>query len=289
MNWYRENRWLGNFLIAFAVSSMLALWFLFHAKGEFAEASAQFNEASTERDRLEHLNPFPNEQNVQKTRVALENYSATLNKTKNDLKTQVVPMAPLAPNEFQSRLRQAIVNVTERARTNRVKLPENFHLGFDEFTATLPDTTATPVLGQQLNQVEMLVNILIDNKVDAIADLKRPAAPPEPAVVASPVARKTESPKVVERSVVDVAFTASPTALRKVLNEIASFDRQFFIVRTLHVRNEQQNGPSREQSDTASSATAASNAVSSAGALKFIVGTEHVEAAASVELVQFTF
>ena len=289
MKWYREDRWLGNFLIAFAVGLMLALWFLFHAKGEFAEVSAQFNEVATERTRLEHLNPFPNEQNVQKTQVALENYSAALNKAKTDLKTQVVPLAPLAPNEFQSRLRQAIVNVTERARTNRVKLPENFHLGFDEFTATLPETAATPVLGQQLNQVELLVNIFIDNKVDAIADLKRPAVPPEPAVVVSPVARKTESPKVVERAVVDVAFTASPTVLRKVLNQIASFDGQFFVVRTLHVRSEQQNGPSREQSEAASSATAASNAISSASAIKFIVGNEHVEAAASVELVRFTF
>ncbi len=290
MNWYEENRWLGNFLIAFAVSLVLAFWFLFHARGDFSEASAQFNEIAAERTRLEHLNPFPNEENFRKTHAALENYGATLNKTKDDLKTQVVPVAPLAPNEFQSRLRQAIVSITERARTNRVKLPENFHLGFDEFTAALPDTAASPLLGQQLNQVELLVNILIDNHVDAITDLKRPTAP-EPATVASPAARKTsaESPKVVERSVVDVAFSASPTTLRKVLNQIASFDRQFFIVRTLHVRNEQPKGPSREQSDGASSANAGSKATTSPGAIKFIVGNEHLESAASVELVRFTF
>ena len=26
MNWYRENRWLGNFLIAFAAATLLAIW-----------------------------------------------------------------------------------------------------------------------------------------------------------------------------------------------------------------------------------------------------------------------
>jgi len=47
MNWYRENRWLGNFLIAFAVTALVALWFLFRAKSGFVEASTQFNEAAT--------------------------------------------------------------------------------------------------------------------------------------------------------------------------------------------------------------------------------------------------
>ncbi len=294
MNWYRENRWLGNFLIAFGAGLIIAVWFLFHAQGEFSDAAAQFNEVATERARLEHLNPFPNEENFRKTQAALETYGATLNKTKEDLKSQVVPLAPLAPNEFQTHLREAIANVTERARTNKVKLPENFHLGFDEFTASLPDTAASPLLGQQLGQVELLANILIDNHVDAIVDLKRPPlpAPAQPAGLAGPAAARkpaAEAAKVIERAVIDIAFTASPTALRKVLNQIANFDRQFFIVRTLHVHDEQEKGPPREQAGAAAAVSPAPNPANSLGALKFIVGNEHVEAAVSVELVRFTF
>lgn len=286
MNWYRENRWLGNFLIASTIAVVLGLWFLFYAKGEFSDATGQFTEVATERARLEHLNPFPNEENFRKTQAALENYGSMLSKTKEELKTQVLPQTPLAPNEFQSRLRQAIVNVTERARSNRVKLPENFHLGFDEFTTALPDTTATPALGQELNQLELLANLLIDNHVDAISDLKRSQPSPEPVAAASP-ARKTatEASKVIDRAVIDLGFTASPSALRKVLNQIASFDRQFFIVRTLHVRNEQPKGPPREPA----AAGAATNAPTSPGAIKFIVGNEHLEIGARVELVRFTF
>ncbi len=273
---------------------IIAVWFLFHAQGKFSDTAAQFNEVATERSRLEHLNPFPNEENFRKTQAALETYGATLNKTKEDLKSRVVPLAPLAPNEFQTHLREAIANVTERARANKVKLPENFHLGFDEFTASLPDTAASPLLGQQLGQVELLANILIDNHVDAIIDLKRPPPPastqpaglPGAATARKPVA---EPAKVIERAVIDIAFTASPTALRKVLNQIASFDRQFFIVRTLHVRNDQPKGPSREQAGAAPTNSPAPNAASSANAIKFIIGNEHLEAAASVELVRFTF
>src|SRR5436309_8500972 len=178
MNWYRENRWLGNFLIAFAGAALPALWFLFHAKSGFAEASAQFNDAATERNRLEHLDPFPNEENFRKTQAALNNYGAALNKLKAELKAEMVPIKPLAPNEFQSRLRQAIVSTTEKARANRVKLPANFHLGFDEFRTTLPTTAAAPLLGQELAQVELLLGILIDARADSITTVKR-ILPPE--------------------------------------------------------------------------------------------------------------
>ena len=291
MNWYRENRWLGNFLIALAGAALLALWFLFHARSSFAEASVQFNEAAIERNRLEHLNPFPNEENFRKTQAALDNYGATLTKLKEELKAQVLPVASIAPNEFQSRLRQAIVSTTEKARANRVKLPENFHLGFDEFATTLPSSAAaSSSLGQELAQVELLLGILIDARVDAITTLKR-VTPPETAAVPTPARKPAGSasaaPGPVERSIVDLTFAASPSAMRKVLNQIASSERQFFIVRTLYVRNEQLKGPSREQTATGKAAETA--AATSPSAIKFIVGNEHIENTARIEMVRFTF
>jgi len=288
MNWYRENRWLGNFLIAFAVTALLALWFLFRARSGFTEASAQFNEAATERNRLEHLNPFPNEGNFRKTQAALNDYGATLTKLKEELRARVLPVEPIAPNEFQSRLRRAIVNTTEKARANRVKLPENFHLGFDEFRTTLPTTAAAPLLGQELAQVELLLGILIDARVDSITTVKR-ILPPETAAATTPAARKPAgaadaAPAVVERAIVDLTFTASPSAMRKVLNQIASGERQFFIVRTLYVRNQQLKGPDREQT-----AATAATTTPPASAIKFIVGNEHVEITARIEMVRFAF
>src|SRR5438270_4431090 len=292
MNWYRENRWLGNFLITAQGAALLALWFLFHAKSAFAEASAQFSQVASERNRLEYLNPFPNEDNFRRTQAALDTYGATLTKLKDELRAQVLPVAPIAANEFQSRLRQAIVNTTEKARVNRVKLPENFHLGFDEFATMLPSSAAAASsLGQELEQVELLLGILIDTRVDAITELKR--VTPAPETVAPTAARKfpgtaNGAPGLVERSIVDLTFAASPSAMRKVLNQIASSEHQFFIVRTLSVRNEQLKGPSREQT-SATGKAAETAAATSPNAIKFIVGNEHVENTATIEIVRFTF
>src|SRR4029077_7291566 len=115
-------------------------------------------------------------------------------------------------------------------------------------------------LGQELGQIEILTNILIDVRIDAITALKRPTpsaesaspAPQRPAAAAAPV---------VERATVDLTFTASPSAMRKVLNQIASSEHQFFIVRAINVRNEQQKGPSREAAGKAADtgATAAAS------------------------------
>src|SRR5207244_4067825 len=95
-------------------------------------------------------------------------YVTGFDKLKEELKTRVLPAPALAPNEFQSRLRQATVTTTEKARSNRVQLPDNFALGFDEYTAALPNTAAAPLLGQQLSQVELLMNILLDAHVDGV-------------------------------------------------------------------------------------------------------------------------
>jgi hypothetical protein len=292
MNWYQENRWLGNFLIALAAALLICVWLLFYAKAAFSDAQNDFNGAANERARLEHLNPFPNDANFRKTESELDQYRAALDKVKEELRAQVLPLGQMAPSEFQTRLRQTIADINEKARANRVKLPDNFHLGFDEFTSALPSSAASAAtLSQELAQIEMLLGILIDARVDGIATLTRGAAPPEnPAVAALPrKAGAVAERQLIERAVVDLSFTASPSALRKVLNQIASSDRQFFVVRTLYVRNEQLKGPSREGSPAAAVSATTGTGNTSAAGLKFIVGNEHLQSTARIEMLRFNF
>ena len=111
---------------------------------------AKYRESAAEQTRLESGNPYPSAANVRKMKTYLDNYKATLDKLKAELKTRMLTEAPLAPNEFQTRLRQAIIQTAENARNNRVKLPANFFLGFDEFVSSLPSPEEAPALGQRL-------------------------------------------------------------------------------------------------------------------------------------------
>jgi hypothetical protein len=303
MNWFRQNRWLGSFLILFGLATLLALFFLWRARGAFAEATTRFEAAATERTRLERLDPFPSDPNYEKMKFYFDDYTGAVEKMKNDLKERMLPISPLAPNEFQSRLRQVTLATMEKARVNRVQLPRTFYMGFEEFASSLPATAAAPLLGQQLSQIQLLMNILIDARVDSITALKRTKLPEEGgAVAATPAPAATgktgaaPGPKVFERNVVDLTFVASQPAARKVLNQIASSSQQFYIIRTLYVKNEKDKGPPREGAEPNAAAAGGSTPAprssappSSGGALKFIVGTEHIQAAVKVEMLRFTF
>jgi hypothetical protein len=186
---------------------------------------------------------------------------------------------------------------------NNVKLPDKFQLGFDEFARMMPSTAVTVLLGQELSQVQMLINILLDAKVDSITSFRRRPLPEERGASPTPTPSTgqrvattaksggTTTPKLIERNVIDVTFKAAPGAARKVLNEITSSTGQFFIVRALYVHNEKDKGPPHERTGapTPVPIPQASPGQSPAGALNFIVGSEHIEVSATIEMLRFTF
>src|SRR6184192_1775966 len=229
MKWFQQNRWLGTFLILFGICPLFTGLLFYWTRGKWSDARQAFDKAAAERSRLERLDPFPNDANYRKLKVLLENYSAALDKLKEELKTEALPAPPLAPNEFQSRLRQATIAALSRARSNNVKLPDNFHLGFDEFATALPKTDTAPLLGQELSQVQMLMNILVDAKVDSVTSFHRTPLPEEHGIAPNPTptpvsaGRKGGSvrgskpagtsvagPKLLERNIVDLTFKATP-------------------------------------------------------------------------------
>ncbi|KAF5407084.1 MAG: hypothetical protein Udaeo2_28330 [Candidatus Udaeobacter sp.] len=298
MNWFRQNRALATLLIAFGVCVLFAGLLLFWRWATWSDARQTFDQAAAEKSRLDRLDPFPNDANYRKLQGYLDRYNSALDKFKDELKKEIVPAPPLAPNEFQSRLRQATVATLNRAQTNNVKLPDKFQLGFDEFAMALPDTAAAPLLGQELSQIQMLINILLDAKVDSVTSFHRAPLPEEHAASStptpSPVARRTAAPTktatppptLLKGNIVDLTFRATPAAARKVLNEIANSSGQFFIIRTLYVHNEKDKGPPRQRTGEPAPAEPAAQP-GAAAPLNFIVGNEHIEVSATIEMLRF--
>src|SRR5881409_2382069 len=186
MKWFQHNRALSTLLLASGICILLGAALLYWRWSIWSDARQTFDQATAERDRLQRLDPFPNDTNYRKLQGYLETYSAALDKFKEALKAEVAPAPSLAPNEFQSRLRQATIATLGRARVNNVKLPDKFQLGFDEFATIMPNTAVTPLLGQELSQIQMLINILLDAKVDSVTSLRRPRLPEERGAAPTP-------------------------------------------------------------------------------------------------------
>jgi hypothetical protein len=303
MKWFQQNRALGTLLVVSGICILLGAVLFYWRWSVWSEAKQTFDQATAERNRLQGINPFPNNANYRKLEGYLERYGAALDKFKDELKTEVAPALPLAPNEFQSRLREATLAAEERARKNNVKLPDKFELGFDEFARIMPGTAVAALLGQELSQVQMFVDILLDAKVDSVTSFRRRPLPEEHGASPTPAPARgqrlaaaakpgsTATPKLIERNVIEVSFKAAPGAARKVLNEITSSTDQFFIIRTLYVHNEKDKGPPRERTGgpTPVPTPQASPGQAPAAALNFIVGNEHVEVSATIEMLRFTF
>jgi len=307
MNWFRDLRsvhliWSGT------ISTLGAVWFLFSARGDWNEASTRFTQTAAELNRLERLAPYPSEENLRRMKVLAGDYEAAVTRLNDELRMRVTPVSHLAPNEFQAHLRVAMSSVAEKARAQGVRLPDRFYLGFDEFASALPNELAAPLLGEELAQIEWIVNTLIEARVDSLISFRRLPLPEEHGTTAvapktsptlqEPAATIPAVPKLLERNVVEATFVSTPAAARRVLNQIAGANRHFCIVRLLQVRNEQDKGPLREVAESGGGnvraaavpvpATALGTKLPAGATLNFIVGHEHVETSVRVEIVRFT-
>ncbi len=300
MNWFRRNRFLGPFLGALSLAALGSACFLFHEKSAADNAQVRFGETINELARLRRSTPFPNEENLRKTRTQTESYHTSLLALENDLKNRMFAQLPLQPNEFQAQLRLASAALSERATANKIQLPAKFYLGFDEYATSLPRSEAAPHLGQQLRAIEWIANTIIAARVDALNSLVRTPLPQEKAnssSTAPPSASRPARPpepvpakeKIVDRTSIDVSFSGSPTATRRVCNQIAAAKDQFYIIRTLTVKNQVDKGPNRDPAETGAAlpTPTAPRAQGGESAISFIVGTEHVAVSARIEILQF--
>ena len=230
MNWFRANPVWGAITLATTIALLIVLGLLWMTKGKFEAEKEQYLASISNLQQLEDSNPYPSAVNVRKMRTYLETYRTSLDKLKTELTRHVLPITPLLPNEFQMHLREAMTATAANARAHRTKLPENFNAGFPEYIAALPSTSDAPKLGQELTQIQFLLNIIIEARVDAIRIFRRvPREVNAPTASNVPTPRPAlagSTPAPIERHVVEFGISASPVAARKVINEISAAGEQ---------------------------------------------------------------
>jgi len=290
---------------------------------------------------LQTLQPYPDTGAVKKLQEQKAAVTQRIVKLQQTLSTMELPVEPMSPQQFQDRLRASVSATVEKARAAGIALPSSdrtFFLGFETYQTTLPAAEAAPALGRQLAAIELAVNTLIEDRITAIKDLKRTPLPEEEGSGAAPAGvlpkpgatgvgkgapgkPKSGSQQLVRTDPFDIALTADQPHLRKALDDLVNLKRQFYIVRTLAIVNQQQQAPSRNENGAASgadaaatpapdqaAAPAASPAASAAGGaapasgggdvsvpsspaaggpLRFIFGAEKLDVTMRIEVVEF--
>jgi hypothetical protein len=288
MNWFRENPFLAG-LAAFAVVASGALAFLAsQAMGQYTEIYDQYTAAIGKLHQLQNRSPFPNAENLEKSKAIQTAYAEQL----AALQQQMVKLEPplnkeIRPQQFQDDLRAAVTEVTEKATAGGVELPQDFFFGFNQYVNSPPEDRAAPFLARQLAVIKSVVLNLIEVRVQSIDSVTRRPLPEE-----KPAAPNAPKAGIVERFLFDVSFTGEQSKFRVIFNQLLRNDR-FLVVRAINVANTAQEGPPVNQPATAASSDPGIPGLADPGKpegkeLNVVLGRELVRVSLRLEMIDFT-
>lgn len=322
MDWIRENKFLAGLFGVLLVGAAFLGFLLYSAKARHAEVHDQYTQQASELRRLQTLPLYPDESNLKKLQEQKKQLEESAVKLQAQLNTMEYPVQPMTPEQFQDKLRASVSAAVEKSKKSGTKLlgDQKFYLGFDTYQATRPRSEAAPLLGRQLQAIETVVNLVLDARADAITALARTplpeegtgaAASPAPTPRGGAAAGKQTAAPLVSKNAFDIGITIERDQYRRLLNAIASSKNQFYILRTLLVANRSPKGPPRVEPGTETAVTPQPEAAATpppegeaateeplpspapggtspgGGSLKFLVGTEKLDAVLRIDIVDF--
>src|ERR1700677_389301 len=170
MNWISENKFLAGFF-GFMIVGIAALgFFLYQALGAYADVHQDYTNKIQQLNTLQALSPTRNQDNLKKYEEQKSALAEVIDGLEKNVSAVQFPLdATTTPEIFQDRLRKSLDAALADAKTNNVKLPEKFALGFDRYLAELPAKEAAAPLDRELKAVEFVVNELISARVESIS------------------------------------------------------------------------------------------------------------------------
>jgi hypothetical protein len=295
MDWIKQNKFLAGFLLIILVAGGGLGFLAFSAKGRYDEVRETYTTKSTELNRLQTSQPYPEQDNVKKMQEVEKKHQAAIDELHKDVIKAQVPLKPLTPEKFQDNLREAVRRVTARAASRNVNLgdtnkPESgsFYMGFANYQGVPPKVEAAAPLGRMLEAMEIAINALIDSGITNLKEIKRDSLPEEgvassttPDASSKPSEREKGKGKeggLVERHSFEVHFESPEPQFRMFLNDLIASEKQFFIPSSIVVANSADKGPSKSE-------TGSPNPDSKDR--KIIVGDEKLDVVARIEIVNF--
>jgi hypothetical protein len=310
VSWLRENSLQAGLVAATLILGGTLTFLMVQAMTRYHETLDAYQQAVRRLHVLQNRSPFPNAENLEKSRLITEQYKAGFESLRAQVANMQVPIDPgVQPQKFQDDLRAAVNRIVEKAAAAGVELPKGFYLGFAQYANSLPNEHVAPALAQQLVIIERLVTNLIDLKVQSVDSLNRLPLPeesaPPPRKIDEPQKGGEAKPEGLRLLPVDLTFTAEQGKLRVAFNSLLDSD-QFLIVRNLALQNTARVGPpiSRQSSgsgvqlpanDSATAGEPSSNSVpnpqrelQAPATLNVILGRELVRASMRIEIVNYS-
>lgn len=261
MNLRKYMGWLiGGGVALVLVLALLVL--VFRSRGQYVRVDESLQQVSVRQAGLIRRDPFPSPENVeraQRNQRLLQDY---FQKLYNGFRQDQIMPVQLEPAQFPYLLEETIRSLSGRAQASKVKLPDKFSFGFEQYAqGALPVATNIPRLVVQIKTIEQLCGILFDNKISELVAVEREvfeqaAESPAATEAAEPDRRRARreamdggmapsatpaaghfTSSILLRERVQLTFSASDLAMRDVLNALAA-SKLFAVVSKAELVNE---------------------------------------------------
>ena len=231
-------------LTVYAILALLLIggagFFAYSSYGKYSEALSGWDSKVGTIERLEKNVPYPSEENVEVLQEEVDEYKqsvddllTTLNQFQRELNTSL-------PNtEFQQLLKKRVAEFRSFAEAGgmQISASDDFQLGFDSYSATLPKPELVPLLDYELEAIDRLLKTLVTKGAVSLETFERDLIPGETG------SEREYASDAVHKYPVRLRFTANHGAFQSFINEIANDESFFYIVRVLKVRNQVTQGP----------------------------------------------
>lgn len=299
MNWIKQNQFLTGFFAIMVVGVGVLGYLFFSAMSAAEEATNTYNTTASTLTNLQSQNIARTQQSLTALTKQRDEAVQATKDFQGLLSKWSFPFEDMTPEQFQDRLRKSRTALLEKGGVATVFPKEKFYVGFDEYETQPPIKEAVPALGRELKAIEWLCTALIDAKVAEVTAIKRTPIAEETGKTAAPQRPGGNQPrsggggggggggerrqKLMVANSVDLEIHCSQAALGRFLNSLVDPKvPQFYVLRSVSIKNDQPQGPSRTPPQTADSGNPE-------GIKKgnYILGEELVTAALRLDIVDF--
>ena len=299
MNWIKENKFLTGFFATMLAGVGVLGYFLYSAMGSFDAATTRYTGLAGELSRLQNLPVSPSQKNLTALAAQKEEAVKVIAAFQSSLAAKTFPQEPMTPEQFQDKLKATKNAVVEKAQ-GAPKLPDKFFLGFDPYETRPPDSKeVATLLGHQLKAIEWLFGQLIESHVTEVKSIKREPLPEEGGKARGAEKSDKKGKSLVNTHPVEITIQCRQNALAAFLNALVSPKApQFYIVRTIYVKNQTDKGPPKivtaappspapAVAGTPAAPGTPAPAAQPQAASTYIVGEEQIEVVMQIDIVDF--
>lgn len=220
-------------------------YFLYSETSRDAEINTALEEKKAEWNRLNGLNPFPDEKNIK----AVKEDTAQVEKFASDLKAHIgaVSIPPLTDTfSLKLLIETTISDLRNEAEAAGVTLPHNYAFTFQKLRE-MPqfESNAIPRLAEQVAEISLLSRVLFDAKVHTVDTFKRCPILKEEGNSMDYLTKKSVTNNWVVRSPYDFSFRSFSGELGEVLKGFAALEH-CVVIKTINIEPTSlpQDGPS---------------------------------------------